>query len=487
MDILIQKFCACCTLDQLKLFEKYLQGKKHELPFHLIKSFRKHPNESISFYSKTIYGNSSKESLKKLNQLSSHSLKLFSFITKNFPTFLWQNFSTLEWLLINQKNREAKVLINLIYDVADKVEDYHSIIQLIHIVKQHYSSDNKLLRGINKDKLIKSCINYLQQLEDIIVLHDDIINKCIQSKYSIKSSDLEFFKKQFNSKSKSIQILAKQSYLNILSSSNDKSFFSNHNKKIINSTINQNENNSYLLIAQHKEKLMSLDYMQVKQTYLVLDEKEINKTCSRIISKWQNIYSDESVLDKGVTLALSIKGSYYITNYYYKKISQKIAFEIDNIVALCQNLLEKINWEKEGYLRYINFCNIFSIYLILANQEENAIKLLEKALHEYQQKSFKKTYDEIFVILIMAYYQASDFDNVIDSYHRYKKLTKTHVSIFENDLTIKAIYYMAQIKDNNRKQYHNKLNNVLKELEKDSKMKSNLLLINRIKKSNLVR
>jgi len=486
MDILIQKFCACCSSKQLILFEKYLQIKKYELPYTLIKSFRKHPNESIDFYCEIIYGNNNKDSLKKLNQLSSHTLKLFSFISKNFPTFLWRNFSTIEWYIINSKIKEATTLINLIYDVADKIEDYHAIIQLIHIIKQHFPAKNKKLQGIIKDKLMNNCVLYLQELEEVFTLHDEIIDKCIHSKYRVKKDHLTSFKKRFNSPSKSVQIIAKQSYLNILSYTNDKSFYSKQNEKIIKSTIKQNENNSYLLIAQYKEKLMSLDYMLIKQTHQSLDEKGMNHTCTKIISKWQNIYTDETVLDKGFTLALSVKGSYYITNYYHKKITEKLKVEIENIVNLCENLLVNIDWEKEGYMRYINFCNIFSIYLILANKEISAIKTLEKALHEYQQKSFKKSYNEIFVILLMAYYKASDFNSVIDSYHRYKKLTKSDISIIENDLIIKALYYSAQIIDNNRKQYHIKLDGVIKELEKDTNMKGDLQLVKRIKKSTLV-
>lgn len=481
MEIILQKFCACCTDKQLDLFEEYLLSKNYKLPYTLISLIRKTPNESTTFYCEAIYKNNNKENLKKLNQLSSYTLKLFSFISKNFPTFLWRNINTIEWLTIKDKNKKAKDLIKLVFDVAFKIEDYHALIQIIHIVKQHYASEKDLTRISNNKLIVYS--TYLNQLETIITLHDEIIEQCIQAKYSIKKSDLVFFKSHFNTKSKSIQILAKQSYLNILSSVNDRLFFSNENKKIIDTTIRQIENNAYLFIAQYKERLMSLDYMQVKQNYLVLSEREVNKTCSRIILKWDNIYADETVLNKSVTLALSIKGSFYITNYYQKNISEKLQLEIHNIVELCEKLLLNINWEKEGYLRYINFCNIYAIYLILDNEEEKAIKLLERALHEYQQKSFKKTYDEIFVILIMAYYQTYNIEKVIDSYHRYKKLITSTNSIIENDLIIKSLYYLAQIKDNNKKLYHKKLQAVISKLEKNPKMKGNKDLVKRLQKS----
>ena len=80
----------------------------------------------------------------------------------------------------------------------------------------------------------------------------------------------------------------------------------------------------------------------------------------------------------------------------------------------------------------------------------------------------------------MAYFKANDVEQIINTYSRYKKLTKSKIAIEENDLVIKAIYYCTQLKETNKLQYHKKLENIMKELNKNSSMKNNLLLIQRM-------
>ena len=120
------------------------------------------------------------------------------------------------------------------------------------------------------------------------------------------------------------------------------------------------------------------------------------------------------------------------------------------------------------------------MFLILYNQEKTSIKLIEKVLHEYQQKTFKKMYDGLFVVLLMAHFQAKNFDEVVENYSRYKKLTKNFISMEENDLVIKAIYYIAQLKIAPKNQYEKKLNSVLQTLKSNPHLNNNLLLVERV-------
>jgi phosphopantothenate synthetase len=75
---------------------------------------------------------------------------------------------------------------------------------------------------------------------------------------------------------------------------------------------------------------------------------------------------------------------------------------------------------------------------------------------------------------------------VATTYSRYKKLIKDDVTIIENDLIIRALYYIAQQKTQGKKQYQQKLDNVISELRKDVKLKNNLLLVERTIKTVMV-
>jgi len=482
MEFLLQKICACCSKNQLELFQHFLEEKKQLLSKKLIETLIKSPNKSVDYYCKSVYGNYSSETLKKFNQLNHHTLKYFSFVSQNFPSFLSNTINEIEELIFNEAFEKAITKIKRVTEVAKKLEDYATLIRLNEITQQNKLLSTSLKMQLNANNYAQA-INLSNTVQTLILKQNLLTNNSISNKI-INKTELNYFKSLFNAKSLSVKILAQQSYLQTISSYNDKSFYNSATLKLINDTKKLAENNSYLLIAHQREKLMSLDYMLVKHTRLTLNEKDMNKTCSSIINKWQKNYHVNNQLDSGLMLALSIKGSFFITDYYFKPIPLTLKKEIKEIILLLNDLEKLLDWEKVDYLKYINFYNVCAIFYILDNQEQKGIKVIEKVLHEYQQKTFKKMYDGIFVILIMAYYQAKDYNGVLENFNRYKKLTKTYVSVEENDLIIKALYYLAQLKLTQKNQYKIKLNETIVVLTNNPQMKSNLSLINRVKNSN---
>ncbi|MCB0409527.1 MAG: hypothetical protein KDD29_04860 [Flavobacteriales bacterium] len=479
MELLIQKISNCCSKEVLDLFHSYLIKNNQILSSKLIDVISKSPNETIKFYAKHLYKNDSNDSIKKLNQLAYHTIKLSSFISQHFPTFLWHNVSKIEWLIFKNKEKEYNQKIKILKEVAEKFENYSLLIHLSTICKQQKSLDKTLSNSFLKT-------NYLQhynEIEKLIQLQNKILDDNISRKRTVTKNELSQFSNLFKSKSKSVEILAKQSYLNVLSTCNHSLFYEENTLKLIKETIQLTEKYGYLIIAQYTEKLMSLDYMLVKHTRLKLDEKEMNKACSSIIKKWQNHFSSNGKLDVGLTMAISIKGSYYITNYYFNQIPRKLENEIKEIIPFIDSLIQNTDWNLEGHLKYINLCNVYALYLTLDHQSYKAIQIIEKILHEYQQKQFNKLYDGIFVILIMAYFQAKKYDEVTDTYNRFKKITKGEISVKENELIIKALYYLAQLKLKQSNQYHNKLSKVIEELATNKLMKNNLQLIERVQKA----
>ncbi|MGE0561051.1 MAG: hypothetical protein AB7O47_04500 [Flavobacteriales bacterium] len=476
MGFIIQKIISIAALNQLKSFSKYLKSGNYNLPLILVESIISHPNKTSAFYALKVYGNQKPESLVNLNQLANYTFKLSAFFSQHYPNYILNIVPLIDVLLFENKKEEALELIKNGIDVAKKIEDYQSLLIMFNYIEMHFYGFEKTL----PKNYFNDTFTHFENINTITQRQDELVRNTEQE--SIKKrieKELTFFKPFFKSKSKSVQIIAKQSYLHLLSHFNHKGFYSTETLTLIKSTLKDIESHPYLSISKYKEKMMSLDYMYLKHTRLVLDEKAINSACSKIISKWRINYLNETSLDTGLFLALSIQGSYLITNYFFNKINTNLKQNIEETIDLCESLIHKIDWDKEGHLKHINFYNVYAIFLILSNQENKAIKLIETTLHHYQQKSFKKLYDGLFVILIMAYIKAEDFDKVIDSYNRYKKLTKDEISIVENDLIIKALYYIAQLKIQAKNQYQQKLDNVITDLKSDPKLNNNLLLIER--------
>lgn len=477
MGFIIQKIISIASPNQLQSFSEYLKSGNYNLPLKLVETIISNPNETSAFYAIKVYGNQKPESLVNLNQLANYTFKLSAFFSQHYPNYILNIVPFIDNLLFENKKEDALELIKNGIDVAKKIEDYTSLSLFYSLIDQHFYGYSKTLTN----NYLSETLEFHTSIFAITQKQDELVRNSNQE--SIKKrieKELTFFKPFFKSKSTSVQILAKQSYLHLLSHFNHNDFYSTQTLTLIKSTLKDIENHPYLSISKYKEKMMSLDYMYLKHTRLVLDEKAINSACSKIIAKWRVNYLNETSLDTGLFLALSIQGSYLITNYYFNKISSNLTQNIDETVYLCESLIHKIDWEKEGHLKHINFYNVYAIFLILSNQEKKAIKLIETTLHHYQQKSFKKLYDGLFVILIMAYIKAEDFDKVIDTFGRYKKLTKDEISIVENDLIIKALYYIAQLKIQAKNQYQQKLDNVIAELKLDPKLNDNLLLVERI-------
>ncbi len=482
MDFLLQKICSFCSSNQLVMFERYLSDKKQNLSAKLIESLRKAPDKDIQYYCKVVYGNSNKDNQKKFNQLNHHTLQYFSFISQYFPSFLINGLNEIDTLLFKEDYDEIIIKINALYDVALKLEDFNTLISLCDRVEQYAYIAKNLSKKLNTSKK-QDFIEASYVLENLLNQQTKLAKDSSSKKSELTKNDYNLFKTHFNSNYTSIKIIAKQSFLNIKSVFNEPSFYDKEILLLIKETKTLIDKHPYLLIARHREKLMSLDYMLVKHTRLTLSEKELKKNCNAIINRWQKFYHTNNQWDSGLMLALSIKGSYYITDYFAKPLSDKLEKELKEILHLLNDLENTVDWEKTNYLKLINFFNVKAMFLVLLNGERESIKIIERIFHNYQQKPFKTMYDGLFVVLMMAYYQAKDYDGVIESFSRYKKLSKSYVSVVENDLVIKAIYYCAQLHIKNKKQYTDKLNLVIKKLSKMDHMKSNLSLIKRIKQS----
>src|SRR5690606_23354247 len=124
-----------------------------------------------------------------------------------------------------------------------------------------------------------------ETLLSILTIQDNLVrgNENVSAKKNIQK-ELTYLKSFFCSKIKSIQLLAKQSYLQLLSHFNHPDFYKKETLTLLKNTLKEIEIHPYLMIARHKEKMMSLDYMYLKHTRLVMDEKEINSACSKIIN-----------------------------------------------------------------------------------------------------------------------------------------------------------------------------------------------------------
>jgi hypothetical protein len=161
-----------------------------------------------------------------------------------------------------------------------------------------------------------------------------------------------------------------------------------------------------------------------------------------------------------------VQVSHYMSAYGYvfkeshdqelpKDVRENIAF----LKIKLEEILAKDIWEEGHIIKFINVRCFYSVILLMGEEKDKvkSIKILEDTLVSYQQIPFQKFLDGIFVALIIGYFALKEYDKVISTYKRYKKITSEQIVIRENDLTIDAYYFAAQYITNQRKQYTEKL------------------------------
>ena len=172
--------------------------------------------------------------------------------------------------------------------------------------------------------------------------------------------------------------------------------------------------------------------------------------------------------------SISVQVSHYMSAYgfvfkedYDKQLPKDVKENIAFLKSKLEEIVSKDIWEEGHIIKFINVRCFYSAILLTGDEKDKhkSIKILEDTLVSYQQIPFQKFLDGIFVALIIGYFSLKEYEKVITTYKRYKKITSEQIVIKENDLTIDAYYFAAQYITNQRKQYTEKLKATYEESE----------------------
>jgi hypothetical protein len=473
--LIIQKLVRLTPPHLLEEFKKYLESNNAQLSLKLISVISKQKNAEISSdkLCKAVYGSATEKDKKNLFQLSHHTFKLSGFLSKNYPSYIHANFIELESLINNGNKEEANKLAQIILDVSEKIEDFDAQARILKFLSQQafiLENRNDTLKYINQLEAV------FEKQKNLIALYSYIKhNLNYKIKNTLEKNEIEkhlsFFESFKNSDSIAVSIMARYGYCYTLSYLNDERFFSDKIINEVNELIKDQENHYYIILNFADDVLLNSEYLKLKQLLAINNQEEIHKGSYEMIHKRPVQLFWKSYVNTPLIVNLSIQASYYLTNYGfpYKHnahdlIPDIVKAELSFLKKTCEELIQNTNsWGEGMYVRYINLCTIYASFLILGDKQEikKAIDLLEGVLISYQQINIQKLYDALFCILIMGYFAQKEYEEVAACYKRYEKLTANTAVNKENDITIKAYYYVAQWLQNQRNQYKEKLNKTI--------------------------
>jgi len=471
----IQKVVLLLSEEHYLKFEKFLELNGNTLSLKLIQCIQSYGFEQPDSgeLCAAIYQKSDEKTKRKFFQLAHHTFKLTSFLARNFPFYLVHNLSRISGLINDGKIKEGNNCADILVDISEKVEDWttqHGVLKFLShqaFVMEHQK------RTLHLHQTIEKVLQWERKANELYTYLREHLN--FKDRNSLTNPDIEshisFFRQYTNHESFSIRLISKYCIYHTMNYLDDKMFYDRAVLKGINDLRKELEKHSYMIVHFADDIPLKLDYMYLKHALMTEDKEKVLKDSMALIKKWQYLQFWKGYVNTTQIVSLSIQTSYYLTKYCYgyrtseerdRLIPEEVLEKVGYLKRVCEELLEKPNWESGYFVRFINLNNIYCSLLLMGddNDARKAIKILEGLLINYQQISFQKLYDSIFATLVIAYFNLSDFEGLQDTYKRYEKLTSNQVKIEENDLTTKAFYYTGQWRSTGRKQYIEKLKQV---------------------------
>lgn len=469
----IQKLVLLTQNKQLNDFKKYLEVNDFKLPLQLIEQIERYGLEQpdSNVLCSKIYNDTSEKTRKKFFQLAHFTFGLSSFLSRKYPNYLQHNLLKINELIASGKHENALFYAEILADLSEKTEDYSTLIPLLKLLSAY-----QVIR--EKRSLAIKYLEKLQEISKTELTANEIIcyirkNLNFKDKKTITQPNtkkhIQYFEQYYKHTAASVRILARYGSCFTSSFLDDKNFYTTSVKQQLQLLIKELEKNSFVIIPYADDIFINIDYLNLKHVIHVLGQEEIQKEAIRFTKKWNQLRFWSIHVNMAEIFSLGLQASYFLTNYcityipdYRYKIPESARVAIDEAILLCEKTIQQIE-NTDNHIKYINIKNIYCALLLLSGKEniQKAIKIIESLLINFQQIPFQKLYDSLFANLIIGYFSLGNYNEVIECYRRYEKLTSGKAKIEQNDLTIKGFYYVTQYLLTGREQYKEKLREIL--------------------------
>jgi hypothetical protein len=464
-------------------FQCHLKSSKAELPLKLAQQIKKDgwDQKESDDLCKAVYGVKDEKSKKKFFQLAHYTFRLTSYLSRNHPSYLACNVSSIEQLINKGELKKANELAEITLDIAEKIEDYSTAISVLkYFAQQSFITENKN-NAIKYHERISQYLKREHILNMIYLYMRQNLNFKGKSMLSEKemADHLSFYDKYRNHEALSIQLLSRFAWCQTLNYLNDAHFYSDEIEQEIDNLTDELEKNSFLIFSFSDDIQLNVDYLKLKLLIYKLDQEELQSQTAELIGKREPLRFWKNYVNTPEIIYLSIQASYYLTHYCYgykkdynENLPKEVKKQIEYYKQKCEEIIAKPIWDEGLYVRFINLNNIYCGFLLLGNKDDikKAVDRIESLLVNFQQIAFQRLYDALFATLMLGYFFLQDHEGIQECYKRYEKLTTGTSKNVENDLTIKAVYYVSQWQNTQRKQYVEKLNGVLTKVEEYGKL-----------------
>lgn len=451
-------------------FTRYLQSIKADMSLKLVTSISRDINvvNSSDELAAGVYGKIDAKTKQNFNQLASHTFRLTGYTSASYPNYLLHNIGRIEKLINTGRVEEANRLIQWLYDISEKIEDYGSQAAVLKIMSQQAMLNRSYSENIKLHQKLFDVFENDRLLNDFYYRIRKFFNPAVRDKdiQRIVDEQLVWFKQYHNSSSKTVSLLSRVQSYHILYYYRQADFFKPETLAGIIECDEELDANPFLVFAYLFDLPSKLAYLRLNASASQLDSPSVKAVFKRLtvpdrIPKYWNSYVNHPFI-----YSLAVQTSFKLSKYQY--IVHKPGY-LDNMPASSLEMIEFIKSSCEKELKkpiYKENLNDF-IYLkvtqaaisLLSGEDgiKYAVNELEQLMITYQQIPFSEIIDTIFICLMIGYFALGKHVKCADTFKRYLKLSTNRVSIQVNEMGIYSYYYVSQWITTGRKQYAKKI------------------------------
>jgi hypothetical protein len=467
----IQKIVKLLSPRLLQEFKNYLVTTRSKIPLKLIDTIERTINEDINAdeLCKMVYGRNDVQTRKSFNQLASHTFKLTSFLSKNYPGYLYHNITELEVLINDGKLAEGNLLAEITLDIAEKINDNHTQILVLKFLAQQAQMHKAQAETLKIHEKIQKLLEVEQTINNIYYYIRKNLNISVKDDSVLHSFDKHYsyfndFKLHENI---TIRLLSKYAIFYLLYYYRPTEFLTEKIQQKIQDFDDELNKNSVSVLPFMEDIFSKFVFYRLNLSTTDLNSIEGKAEYQKLLSYNKHLKFWQNYVNVPELYAIAIKSTYYLSRYhsinhrndFREVIPLEDKLDIAKLTKRCEELIKKDIWEPNHITDLVHFRLTWSALLLLGDKAEvlKGISNLELLMTTYQQITFSESMDSIFICLMIGYFTVNNYKMSVETYKRYIKLARGRVVNSENDIEIHTYYYCSQWLLSERNQYLNKI------------------------------
>lgn len=476
----IQKLIFLLTDFHYVELTTHFKRMKAALPLKMVNAIRRklpafHTPDELC---KVVYGSSDENSKKKFNQLSSHTLRLSEHLAVNYPCYLHTNINDIQVFANEGKWEQAVFLAEVLLNIADKLDDYKCQILCCKFLAERAFSTRDYTTGFKYDKRAKEAL----QLEDTATQLLSKVRVALFSEKKLTQHSLQELKDEcktfFVHEKCNLRILGMFYYLRVVFYYELRQFDSAEALPVIEKLNKELQNYPYVILPFMTDVKGMLIYMQLNSGLYSIEAKERKKLFADLKEHYQCKKVQSGNLSAGELHLMAIESTQFLSKYHHlvglKDYNERVSIEdrkdLNTLLAKLKAYLSLPAHSALPDFQVRSLRMLYGAMLVISGGKDvkSGVFELESMLVAYQQVNLGPSTDSIFLSLMVGYFALKDYEACATTFKRFTKTKVGKIVYAGNDLKIHGYYYLSQYLSSGKKQYVEKMKEMLGEMNKEN-------------------